>query len=985
MVGGWEHACWRMDPLDALEPAFQCLLSLPPSMAARFCELERRGGAEWFAGHDPVGVPLGSGGGTAHLLAEAWRATGAGRGWEAWVREGRRLVLHAGGQSRRLPAYAATGKILMPLPVFRWGRGQRLEQTLLDVQLPDYRRVLRHAPRGYVAMLASGDVLLRFGARLPVFPDVDVLGLGMGTTPQRARDFGVFFVPRRRPAELAFFLQKPSPARIQALAEDHRFLVDTGMWLLSERAVAVLMARCGWDANRGGFEGGRARAYEFYADFALGLGTRPTRQDPALAGLSSAVVALPEAEFHHFGTSRQMIESVSALQNRGWEDGASGVSPGAWHPDQFVQNARLDRGVHREENHTLWVENSVVPKGWRLSHGHVLTGVPENGWSVALEPGVCLDFVPVGGEAWCVRHYGIDDTFAGGVGVARFLGAPLVDWLVKRGLGPADLSEDESRLSDVQHAPLFPVLTRDQLDGGFLEWLCGADPVGNAAYRERWLRAERLSAREAQVSVNLDRLYRQRAELRQDALEALLRHRRWSVFYRLDLERTAEMYAASGKALPLEASGGGESGEALDRVHDVMFRAAVLRHRRDAGATEAEAGAFRALREVLVREAQVRSVSPRPALVEDQIVWARSPVRFDLAGGWTDTPPYCLEHGGQVVNLAVDLNGQPPMQVFVRLGGRPEIVMRSIDLGVESRVRTYEELDTFGTPDGAFSLVKAACALAGFLPRFHAEGGYGSLEEQLRVFGGGLELSVLSAVPKGSGLGTSSILAATVLAALSESCGLGWDRPTLFHRALALEQMITTGGGWQDQAGALFGGLKLIETDPGLVQEPRVRWLPDRLFGAENANRRILLYYTGITRLAKGILGEIVRGMFLNSPEHLAVLGEIAAGAYTTAMALERCDFDGLGAAVRETWRLKQKLDRGTNPPEVRAILDTVAGDTTAVTLPGAGGGGFVLMITPDEDAAIRVRRRLAERPPNRRARFVDFGVSPCGLKVTRS
>ena len=50
----------------------------------------------------------------------------------------------------------------------------------------------------------------------------------------------------------------------------------------------------------------------------------------------------------------------------------------------------------------------------------------------------------------------------------------------------------------------------------------------------------------------------------------------------------------------------------------------------------------------------------------DQIVWARSPVRLDLAGGWTDTPPYTNRYGGAVVNVAVDLNGQSPIQVFVR-------------------------------------------------------------------------------------------------------------------------------------------------------------------------------------------------------------------------------------------------------------------------------------------------------------------------------
>ncbi len=970
--------------MDPSEPPIQNLLSLPASMAGRFADLEGRPPPEWYAGHDPVGVPLGSGGGTAHLLVEAWRATAPGKPWLEWLRESRKLILHAGGQSRRLPAYAATGKVLMPFPVFRWGRGQRLEQSLLDVQLPDYRRVLEHAPSGYVALLASGDVLLRFSANLPAFPAVDVLGLGMWTTPRQAREFGVFFVPRGRATELAFFLQKPSAERIRSLSADHLFLVDTGMWLLSERALGVLMERCGWDAASGRFREGVPSAYEFYAGFALGLGTNPSRPDELTAGLTSAVVGLPEPEFHHFGTSRQMIESVSVLQNRELDPSRMGGPAGPWHPDQFVQNARLHRGVHREENSTLWVENSVIPDSWILSQEHVLTGIPENTWKVGLERGACLDFIPVGEREWCLRFYGIDDSFQGPVGSETTLlrGAPVARWMARRGLALDSISGGDPDL-DLQQATLFPVLELEAIDGAFLEWLLHGAPAASESARKRWLESRRLSAREAQSVANLDRLVGQRAALRREALETMLRHRRWSVFHRLDLERTAAMFAATGKPLPPESDAA--QVEALDLVHEAMFRAAVLRHRRDATAGDAEGRAFQVLRDILIREAQLNPVRPQARVVEDQIVWARSPVRFDLAGGWTDTPPYCLEHGGQVVNVAVDLNGQPPMQVFVRLSSRPEIVLRSIDQGLEDRVRTYEELDTFATPSGAFSLVKAACALAGFLPRFHREGGFPTLAEMLREFGGGLEISVLAAVPKGSGLGTSSILAATVLAALGEVCGLGWDREALFHRTLVLEQMITTGGGWQDQAGGIFGGVKLVETGPGLTQDPRVRWLPETLFGPENANRRILLYYTGITRLAKGILGEIVRGIFLNSPDHLRILGEIGASAYSTTLALERCDYAGLAAAIRTTWRLKQKLDQGTNPPEVRAILAAVEDDLLAAKLPGAGGGGFLLLVARDEDAALRIRRRLTERPPNRRARFVDFGVSASGLKVTRS
>ncbi|MCC6233394.1 MAG: bifunctional fucokinase/L-fucose-1-P-guanylyltransferase [Verrucomicrobiales bacterium] len=967
--------------MQEADRSIQCLISLPPRMVRDFANLEGRPAPAWFAGHDPVDRPLGSGGGTAHLLVEAWRATGEGATFEQWLAGSRKLILHAGGQSRRLPAYAATGKILMPIPVFRWARGQRLDQTLLDVQLPDYARVLRHAPEGYPVMIASGDVLLRFESELPAFPGVDVLGLGMWTTPEIAQDFGVFFVRRRDPDQLAFFLQKPAPDRIRALAAEHLFLVDTGMWLLSHRAVQALLRRCGWNVERQAFEGGSAQPFEMYAELGLGLGDQPTQSQPEFESLTSAVVPLSSAEFHHFGTSRQMIESLSRLQNRELDQRRLGTVGVTAHPDQHVQNARIEVTLDREANRTLWIENSHIGAAWKLAREHVLTGVPANRWAVSLEAGVCLDFVPVEDDRLAIRCYGIDDLFAGPMGEAttRWLGRPVSDWFRARGLDPAAAGCAPGL--DIQQAPLFAVLREAEIDGAFLTWLGAAAPETNPEWSQRWLSATRLSARRLQSEIRLDRFYGQRAQLRDQSLPLLIEHRKWSVFHRLDLDRTARGFAR----LPLELPAEEVSGDVLNRVHEAMFRAAVVRHRGGTDWEREEARAFAILRDVIVGSAHLALARPRASVVEDQIVWSRSPVRFDLAGGWTDTPPYCLEHGGQVVNVGVDLNGQPPMQVFARLSPEPRIVLRSIDLGCEETIRTYAELDTFATPDRAFALAKAACALAGFLPRFHATGGAATLQEQLAEFGAGIELSLLSAVPKGSGLGTSSILAATVLAALGEVCGLGWDQATLFARTLALEQMIGTGGGWQDQAGGLFGGLKLIETTPGLNQVPRVRWLPDSLVGAEHANRRILLYYTGMTRLAKSILAEIVRGIFLNSPTHLATLHEIGAGAHSTALALERCDYLGLGAAIRNTWRLKQQLDAGTNPPAVAAILEAVAPDLLAATLPGAGGGGYLLMFARDDDAAARIRRRLTERPPNPRARFVQYAVSRTGLQVTRS
>jgi hypothetical protein len=525
----------------------QYLLTLPPRMAAQFEALEERSRPEWVAVSDPPGQPLGSGGGTAHLLAEAWRVTGSSVSFREWLCASRKLVLHAGGQSRRLPAYAPTGKLLMPVPVFRWSRGQRLDQSLLDLQLPDYQRVLAHAHPETVALITSGDVLLRLARELPPFPQADVVGLGMWVTPEKAKDFGVFFSPRRQPTELAFFLQKPPARRIRELAETYRCLVDTGMWLLSERALAVLMERCGWRTGR--FEGGAPQGYELYGQFGLALGKNAHVRDEAINALMCAVVPLPEAQFYHFGTSEQMIDSVAALQNLVLDESKVGGTA-AGQPDQVTQNSRFDAALRRQGNHDLWVENSVVPASWHLASNHVLTGVPDNDWSLRLNAGVCLDFVPVRDDGICIRAYGFNDPFKGAVGDAstRWLGQPAREWFAARGIQPADAGIEPQ--ADIQTCPLFPVIAADQLEADFVSWLFAPPAEWRGDFAARWRAAQRLSAQELTGEVNLSRLYEQRARLRQQCLLPMLRNCHRSVFFRLDLEATARAFARTATPCP---------------------------------------------------------------------------------------------------------------------------------------------------------------------------------------------------------------------------------------------------------------------------------------------------------------------------------------------------------------------------------------------------------------------------------------------------
>ena len=81
------------------------LLSLPPNLVDCFHDITGLSHEEWFCTNDPVGAKLGSGGGTTWLMQEYEKS----EFYDNQATEGKaekRLILHAGGQSRRLPAYA---------------------------------------------------------------------------------------------------------------------------------------------------------------------------------------------------------------------------------------------------------------------------------------------------------------------------------------------------------------------------------------------------------------------------------------------------------------------------------------------------------------------------------------------------------------------------------------------------------------------------------------------------------------------------------------------------------------------------------------------------------------------------------------------------------------------------------------------------------------------------------------------------------------
>ncbi len=951
------------------------LISLPPNVVPHFHKISGLSPDNWFVSSDPD-KKVGSGGGTSWLLSQLWKEEES-PDFEKWLGNEKRMIIHAGGKSRRLPAYAPVGKSLMPMPVFRWSRGQDLNQRLINLQTPLFKKILNQAPGHLNTLIASGDTLIFGGKSLPKIPAADIVCFGLWLEPEKATHHGVFFARHESPSSLEFMLQKPAINTIRELIHNYYFLMDIGIWLLSPRAVNLLMQKSGWDGT--GYTGDVPDDYDLYSTFGTALGTHPSINDAEINKLNVALVNLEGGEFYHLGNTAELVTSNLAIQNRIHDQREiwhKNIKP---HPSIFVLNAQT-KVQFTAENRNIWIENSFIPESWSLSENHALTGIPENNWNMKLEKGNCLDIIPVRENKVVIRNYGFTDSFSGPWqnSSTRFMDKPLKEWLSQRDLTEAFKTVKDD--ADIQTIPLFPVMERNKINQSFLQWLLAEAPEKNGGYTQLWINAERLSADDISEHCNLERLEIQRSAFHLDNISLLAKNYHHSVFYQLDLENLSEEFVRKNLPLPAELS---ESQQDWVPIHDHMFRAAYYRKNEEDYQSQ-EKMAFEYLQKKVLDEFLKETVEPRINLLPDQIAWGRSPVRLDIAGGWSDTPPYCMLYGGKVINLAAELNGQPPLHCYVKATEKREIVLRSIDLGAQETVTSFDQLKSFYNIQSAFSIPKAALALAGFLPEF-ASRKFSTLEKQLEYMGGGLEISILAAVPKGSGLGTSSILAATVLGTLSEVCCLGWDKMETGKRVLALEQLLTTGGGWQDQYGGLLEGIKFLETLPGKKQEPFVKWLPDALFTDPVHKKRMLLYYTGITRVAKNILADIVRGMFLNSSQHLGIVDELKEHALQTYETMLKKDYTELGRQVHKSWLLNQNLDSGTNTPEIQKIIDITAPYVYGQKLLGAGGGGFMLMLAKDEQAAVIIKRKLTENPVNQRARFVEFSVSQTGLQVTKS
>lgn len=82
------------------------------------------------------------------------------------------------------------------------------------------------------------------------------------------------------------------------------------------------------------------------------------------------------------------------------------------------------------------------------------------------------------------------------------------------------------------------------------------------------------------------------------------------------------------------------------------------------------------------------------------------------------------------------------------------------------------------------------------------------------------------------------------------------DDSRISEIVLCMEQIMSTGGGWQDQVGGLTEGIKFIRSNPGIHQELKVEYVQLSEETKKELKERFALIYTGQRRLARNLLRE---------------------------------------------------------------------------------------------------------------------------------
>ncbi len=327
---------------------------------------------------------------------------------------------------------------------------------------------------------------------------------------------------------------------------------------------------------------------------------------------------------------------------------------------------------------------------------------------------------------------------------------------------------------------------------------------------------------------------------------------------------------------------------------------------------------------------------------------ARAPLRIGLAGGGTDVEPYASQERGAVFNTTINRYAY----CTITPTGDHSMSVHSTDYG------KYEApLD--GGPlvlDGNMDLIKAVTNHFGITD--------------------GFKMFLQSEAPPGSGLGGSSTVIVSIIAATCEWTGVKLTSNQMAQLAYKLErEVIGLKGGKQDQYAAVFGGFNFMKFGPNGVNVNRVKIHEDTVNELQYCS---LLCYLGNTRESADIIeSQVTKFNKGQNKEALDRTKELAVSMYE---AIERGDIHEAGEILDQSWVYKKQFSSKVSNQHIDSMYEAAKkAGAIGGKVSGAGGGGFMYFIC-DYDRKYYVAQELGRMG----AKVTDFMFEPQGVTSWR-
>ena len=548
-------------------------------------------------------------------------------------------------------------------------------------------------------------------------------------------------------------------------------------------------------------------------------------------------------------------------------------------------------------------------------------------------------------DSWVEISYNVDDNPKKVDDQATLFGQSIYQWLRVNSHSATSIwpHEEEHSLWNAQLFPVHREIQDDNLglsaDIAFPNWYLDPD--------DNWLKSKRLSIREVMKLADRHKIFKNEQKIEAEALASRITDRIGSDSdFRSDLN---QILTPEGSHVLID-----RLSKQLTEVENPLYQARLHKVISDLSDKMEDDKLKKQHLELAFRKI-AQSVSESMVLDQEnssfkknqfsnsKTITVKLPVRIDLAGGWTDTPPYSLERGGAVVNMALLLNGDYPIQVQARWLNQRIVRFRSTDQDQQLEITDFDELHNRPRIGNALALPHAVLLAGDILSVLN-------ISKTM-----GLEITTSCNVPMGSGLGTSSILAAGCVIATWELMEREWSQEELFNQVLYVEQVLGSGGGWQDQVGGIVGGVKLTTTEAGIPQHFSVQQLALVGSFAQILQERMILAYTGEQRIAKNILELVVADWLSRRVDLVETLNNLRTDAYQMAMEIQKGDVDKFSQLLVNYFEGKKVLNPQTTNPQINRLINPDY--CLAWNIAGAGGGGFLILLAKDVDS-----RRLMEQ-----------------------